>query len=125
MEKALDSILRPPKMKSTGSGEPVMHSGPQTPLRPSASEFELEEASSTSSALRGIHRSTQRKAVLRPIADTDAPGTDALRRDLELLAQVRDRHVVEILGTHTQNGKLWCATEAIAGEDLAMQLRKG
>ena len=102
-----------------------MPSGPQTPLRPSASEFELEEASATSSVVRGIHRSTQRKAVLRPIADADAPGTDALRRDLELLAQVRDRHVVEILGTHVQYGKLWCATEAIAGEDLSTQLRKG
>jgi len=102
-----------------------MHSGPQTPLRPSSSEFELEEASSTSAALRGIHRSTQRKAVLRPIADIDASGTDALRRELELLAQVRDRHVVEILGTHVQNGKLWCATEAVAGEDLSTQLRKG
>jgi len=102
-----------------------MHSGPQTPIRPSSSEFEIEDASSGSSPLKGIHRSSQRKAVLRPIADADAPGTDALRRELELLAQVRDRHVVEVLGTHVQNGKLWCAIEEIAGEDISTQLRKG
>ncbi|HLY73498.1 MAG TPA: serine/threonine-protein kinase [Planctomycetota bacterium] len=78
-----------------------------------------------SSLLKGIHPSSQRKAILRPIADVGAPGTEALRGELELLAQVRDRNVVDVLGTHVQEGKLWCATEEIAGEDLATQLRKG
>ncbi|HVR83211.1 MAG TPA: serine/threonine-protein kinase [Planctomycetota bacterium] len=72
-----------------------------------------------------MHSASQRKVVLRAVAEVDAPGTDALRRELELLAQVRDRNVVDVLGTHIQGGMLWCATEQITGEDIFTQLRKG
>jgi serine/threonine protein kinase len=102
-----------------------MASGPQTPVRPSPSGFDIEEGSAGSPVLKGVHGPSHRKVILRAIANVDDPGTDALRRELELLAQVRDRNVVDVLGTHVQDGKLWCATEQIAGEDIFTQLRKG
>ncbi|MBV8880465.1 MAG: serine/threonine protein kinase [Planctomycetaceae bacterium] len=102
-----------------------MPSGPQTPVRPGASGFEIEEPQDDPRLLRGVQTGTQRKVTLVALADAGTPEADALKRELDLLAQVRDRHVVEVLGTHVQGGKLWCAMEAVDGEDLATQLREG
>src|SRR5436189_1096480 len=118
----LDSFRVAPKMKVDKSKGVRMPSGPQTPVRPPTSAFEVGASPAGAQPLPGVQRATQRPVQLVPVIDAASPEADSLRAELELLTQVRDRHVVEVLGIQVRDGKLWCASEAVSGEDLSTQL---
>jgi serine/threonine protein kinase len=102
-----------------------MHSAQETPARPTPLGFRVDRESSPGSSREVVQISSERKGVLRPLLDADSPEAARLTQELQLLAQVRGKNVVEVLGTHVQDGKLCCVTERIEAEDLETLLRRG
>lgn len=102
-----------------------MRSAPETPVRAPSSGFQPDPGSEGKVPQPGIQGSTQRRVALRPLAPLNAPESATLRQELELLAQLRSKYVVEVVGPHIQDGRLWCATEWLEAEDLETQLKNG
>jgi serine/threonine protein kinase len=73
-------------------------------------------------------RSRNRAVALKVVGEAlqgDAEFLDRYRRDADLLSQVHDGHIVQVLGTGTWRGRLFCASEWVEGEDLGRQLERG
>jgi serine/threonine protein kinase len=102
-----------------------MHSARETPARPTPPGFRVDRESGPDGYREVVQISSERKGVLRPLLGADAPESARLTQELQLLAQVRGKNVVEVLGTHLQDGKLFCVTEKIEAEDLETLLRRG
>src|SRR6185295_5678199 len=100
-----------------------MRSAPETPVR--ASGFQVEPGTEGRIPRPAVEGSTQRRVALHPLVPLSAPESTALRQELELLGQLKSKYVVEVVGPHIEDGRLWCATEWLEAEDLETQLRKG
>src|SRR5204863_9710237 len=96
-----------------------------SPVGAKASGFQVDPGSPAAVPRPALHHSSQRRAALRPLHPENSPEATAISRELELLALLRSKYVVEVLGTQVQDGKLWCATEWLDAEDLETHLRKG
>lgn len=92
---------------------------------PAAAEFQIQPGTAKGGRLQAWQASHQRKVALRPLAEADAPGSEELRNELDRLTQLHDRHLVEIFGSHVQDGRLHAVSEWTDGEDLETQLRHG
>src|SRR5436190_630047 len=100
-----------------------MHAARETPVHPTPPGLHPESETGRSS--EAASRSGDRTRLVRPLVDAASPEAAVVKPELELLAQVQARNVVQVLGTVTQDGKLCCVLERVDAEDLETQLRNG
>lgn len=76
---------------------------------------------------RARQRSLDRKVAVKVIRDLHLGESDfreRFRAEAELLAQVRDGHVVQVFGAGTWKGRPFYAMELVEGEDLGARLSR-
>lgn len=77
---------------------------------------------------KGRQKSLDRTVVIKVIRDLHSRNEDfreRFRGEAELLAQVRDGHVVQVFGAGTWRGRPFYAMEFVEGVDLDQRLAKG
>jgi serine/threonine-protein kinase len=85
----------------------------------------LRGADGASRVYPARQRSDGREVALHVLESPSPEHDRESREQLEILTRLRDRNLLEVIGTGTWQGKTVCITEWPGGEDLETQLRKG
>jgi serine/threonine protein kinase len=96
-------------------------------------DFEIDERSVVAQGgmgvlFKGRQKSLDRAVVVKVIRDLHLGNEDyrqRFRAEAELLAQVKDGHVVQVFGAGTWKGRPFYAMELVEGQDLAARLAAG
>ena len=85
----------------------------------------LENPGGGTPVYRARQRSDGRELALHVLEAVPPELDRETRHQLDILTRIKDRNVLEVVGTGTWEGRTFCLTEMPGGEDLETQLRKG